>query len=168
MALDCERDRVCGGIVRSWRCIVCDRSTSACRTKLELELHAGRHELNKQPYAFNNTSADTSERAFHFFVTRRTHDECTARIDRREERIAILEAMFKIAADLECLVDDPIEFAHLIKVDQHIFLAYFLSFRFVVGGRSTWVSEALSLSSAGETGGQIAMDIMNRCLAGRY
>ena len=55
------------------------------------------HDLNGQTYAFYDASADARECALDFFVARRAHDESATRINRREERITILEAMFEIA-----------------------------------------------------------------------
>jgi len=124
------------------------------------------HELNGQTYALYDASSDTRECPLNFFIAWSAHDESAARIDRREERITILKAMFEIATQLERFVDDPIQLARLIKIDQHDIPCF--NSLVLLGLRRTWVSDALSLSSSGEMGGQIAMDMVNGRLAIEY
>lgn len=69
-------------------------------------------------YAFDEAGAHAGNRPLDFFVARRAHDERAARVDGREKRIAVLEAVLEIAADLETLGRYPGEFIAL-NTNQH-------------------------------------------------
>jgi hypothetical protein len=64
-------------------------------------------------YALDNTSADAGDGPLDLFGARRAHDERAARVDGREEGVAVVEAMLEVLADGNGLVDDPAQLALL-------------------------------------------------------
>lgn len=77
----------------------------------------GTRGLSSCAYALDDAGAHASKRSLDLFVARRAHDECAPGVNRREEGVAVVEAVFEVATSLERLLDDPVKLAFLCKVD---------------------------------------------------
>lgn len=66
-------------------------------------------------YPFDDARADSSDGALDPFVARRAHDQRAARINRRQERIAIFQAMLEVLTDFQGPPDNPYQLAFLVR-----------------------------------------------------
>lgn len=74
--------------------------------------------MNTPAYSFDNASSHASNVSLDLLVARGAHDERAARIDGRQESVAVLEAMFEVPAYLHGLADNPRKFK-VLGFNQH-------------------------------------------------
>lgn len=66
-----------------------------------------------ETHSLDNARADSSDGALDPFVARRAHDQRAARINRRQQRIAVFQAMLEVLTGLQRPPDNPCQLAFL-------------------------------------------------------
>lgn len=107
---DCERVSVCGAMVRNWRLRVWCVMPYQLYSSLSKQSAKGGY-----IYPLDNARADSSDGALDPFVAQRAHDQRAARINRRQQRIAVFQAMLEALAGLQGPPDNPCQLAFLVR-----------------------------------------------------
>lgn len=153
----CERVSVCCAMVRNWR-------PRDYKSKLRVSNAISVPHIHKEYriYPLDDARADPSDGALDSLVARRAHHQSAARINRRQQRVAILQAMLEVFASLKSPRDYPSQLAFLERY-QHSCVSTPRLPCLAQLARAiklpTWASATFMLSSPGDTGGQMSRDM---------